>query len=129
MTLNIHIDGDRAEQLLTHRVRGYEDLVYRMFDAAPSCRYEHGGCPSCLIGCALFDAGVPLEALRELDSMDPDVPGSSSIDGVKLPEGLSITPKALAMFKAAQATQDMGYAWGVALQEAVHAGIEFGDER
>ena len=137
MSLNIFIDGARALDLLAHRVRDHEDFVYTPFkDAPPLCRYQHDGCPSCLIGASLFDAGVPVEVLESFDNfeeVDQDGVASSSaglgIHEVRLPEWLTITPKAMAIFQVAQSAQDARNSWGVALQRAIEAAAKFGPER
>jgi hypothetical protein len=136
MSFSIFIDGARALDLLAHRVRDHESLVYMPFDSPPTCRYQDKGCPSCLIGAALFDAGVPIEILQSFDNLedvDEDGVASSSagagIHEVRLPEWLTITPKAMAIFQVAQSAQDARNSWGVALQRAIEAATKFGPER
>lgn len=130
--MNIFIDGDQALDLLLHRVKDHEDYVYPRHEKAPSCRYAHDGCPSCLVGGALFDAGVPIEVLESWDNLaqdpDEDSPAGVGIEEVPLPEGLVITKKALAIFQRAQGCQDIGYAWGTAFAQAVERSRDFGPE-
>lgn len=133
MKLYIYIDGAKALELLANRVKGHEDVVYTPFETAPSCRYEFEGCPSCLIGGALFDAGVPLEALAELDRVwvdDEDGQnGGTGITEVNLPEGVTLTPQALKIFDAAQRVQDFGLTWSKALKHAEAQAPNLGVER
>lgn len=36
-------------------------------DGDPTCSYEYEGQPSCLLGKAMFECGVPIEELRRMD--------------------------------------------------------------
>lgn len=137
MASNIFIDGDRALDLLLHRVRDNENLVYNKFVEAPTCRYQDDGCPSCLIGAALFDAGVPVEVLENWDNLrpcdtDPNGVWSGAgvgIEEVPLPDGLVITKKAMVIFRRAQGDQDLGYRWADAFAGAIEASRDFGPEQ
>lgn len=98
-------------------MRGNEDFVYAHHDKAPSCRYVNraDGSPDCLIGCILFDAGVPLETLADWDLLSPTLGG---IGEVVLPKGLVITVDAMALLRAAQYVQDASGTWEEALVAA-----------
>lgn len=136
MTQNIQINADRALELLAERVRDHEEFVYTKFPDAPTCRYEHNGCPSCLVGAVLFDAGVPIEVLRSFDVFRPydEDEYSGAGKGIEelaseFPEWLQITDKALAILQRVQGRQDIGFTWANAFHEGIEAGINFGPER
>lgn len=124
--MTVKIDGARALELLTHQVRDHEDFEYKSPEGRRPgvCVYQFEGCPSCLIGKALAEAGVPLEALKHWDKRG----GSTPIAIAELPEGFEMTAKARRVFASAQATQDRGDTWGQALQAAIQAAYEFGPE-
>lgn len=134
MTYNLEIDSKKALDLLREAVKGNETFVYKYFEEAPSCRYQHEGNPSCLIGKVLNLAGVPVFELDLMDAIpEPDetdgqiVIGGSSINEVTLPEGVVLTPKAMTTLATAQSYQDLGFTWGRALQAAEKAAT-VGDE-
>jgi len=117
----IVIDAERAIELLRNRVQGNEDFVYPRLDGDLSCKYESDGCPSCLIGCVLFDTGVSVEDLKNMDLLyekmiDTDIGSLYALDN--LPSNVRITRQAVDIFSAAQSAQDTGLSWGKALEKA-----------
>jgi hypothetical protein len=143
MNLNIDIDGPRALELLVHQVRDRETFVYEkvLVDNVAACTYERCGSPSCLIGHALHEAGVPLAVLRDCDEhkynftkVPEDRPDFTFFSGTGISNldleqiGVRLTPKARAIFVAAQETQDHGLTWGEALAHAVCVSDRWGDE-
>jgi hypothetical protein len=112
------IGARRALELLTDVVDVFgPDTVYEKMVApgAPDnglgCRYEWQGSPSCLVGQALFRAGVPTEKLVEFDLRDLPARSISS-------RGVGVTPEAAQVFQAAQTVQDADGTWGEALAAA-----------
>lgn len=122
--LNIEIDRGKALTLLSGAVekRG-ADYIYPNHDQPMGCTYVTEDCtgPDCMVGQALFDAGVPMAILEELDNLgsitDRDVMDRLTAEGVIL------TPGAYNAFSAAQKRQDKGHTWGNACTAA-----EFTDE-
>ena len=69
--------------------------------------------PSCLVGHALFRAGVTVEQLAELDYAED----GSDINGV-YSDAFELVDGAELVFSAAQMAQDKGQTWGTALARA-----------
>lgn len=93
-----------------YRYRGqYEDVT---------CKYEKDGAPSCLVGVALHIAGVSVDELTAMDkSLEPGMgPHWLEENTDNLP--ISISESATMVLSQAQATQDIGYTWGEALERA-----------
>lgn len=117
----IKITRKKALKLAKERVEKNPDYVYSSRAQEPgsdglSCRYEFNGRPDCLVGCVLYDAGVPLSVLR---SWDRNAEGN--LYEVRLPAYLEITERALVFLQVAQASQDSGDRWGEAFEEAKSA--------
>lgn len=115
--LAIHIDGDRALELLRQVVAAKGASTRYELRPKPlgaTCQYAHNGCPDCLIGHALALAGVTVD---ELVDMDAD-PVRTGIAFVTLPPRLNLTESARRVFSAAQNKQDDGVSWGGALAAA-----------
>lgn len=79
-----------------------------------ACAYMWQGCPTCMVGCALHQAGVSEDELAGMDRETPTVIGV-----VKTPARLQLTAAARVVFEAAQAKQDEGLSWGAALDAAL----------
>jgi hypothetical protein len=108
------IDIGRALDLLAEAVAHCgEYFVYPpVWIRDHRCLYtDHGG-PRCLVGHALSFAGVGDDELAMLD----DLGVRELYCGGKLP--VRLTLGALAVFDAAQRSQDRGYAWGDSLDYA-----------
>jgi hypothetical protein len=114
MTEVIHIDKKKAKALLKAAVekRGPETVV-------SSCSYTEYDKdsqelqPSCMVGEALFIAGVPI---TNLDNLDGLLCISRYFgDG----EGFTLTPGARDVLDRAQSVQDARKPWGDALDEAL----------
>jgi len=114
----IVIDEDRALELLRNRIRGNEDFVYQRHE--DMCFYIYDGCPSCLIGQVLHDAGVSIE---DLSIMDGNIENGYDTDIASLylerllPDNLSLTWPAIQIFVFAQGEQDKGISWGQVLTD------------
>ncbi|WP_103529497.1 hypothetical protein [Streptomyces sp. SM12] len=76
----------------------------------PTCFYVHGEVPGCVIGHLLHRLGVPLAVLRNLEHDH----ASAVIDEVM--EG--VTDAVVLALTGAQAAQDHGNPWSVALERA-----------
>ncbi len=134
------IDATAAYALLMDVTSGRLDYRYEVrpvagWETAPEddksyyerCDYVRNGAPSCIVGHALYHAGVPTELLMILDG-DPDRVGGISafnisddrrerhLGDIEFP--VSITDGAAHVFSAAQQAQDEGISWGEALREA-----------
>lgn len=98
-----------------------EDFVYQPFaetPTTPSCRYEHDGKPSCLIGRALYRLGTPIELLSAYNK----------IGGVRtlVNEGvLDISGVAASFAALVQHEQDCGVKWGEAYTRSLGAVDEY----
>ena len=116
MTEAIEIDSAKAITLLREVVKGKEEYVYKrpVGSSGPACVYQANGEPSCVVGKALFKVGVTAD---ELDAMDR-TGVHTGINSVTLPERVSLTNDARAVFAAAQEKQDRGTEWGIALRAA-----------
>lgn len=122
----IEIDEAKALELLAAEVEeAGADYVYKADERAPNvqvkCSYVDNGCPSCLVGRALFRAGVKLESLIALDRQLEvfGEPSSVGIEEANLPEDeVSISPDALEIFAIVQEGQDLGETWGTVLDRA-----------
>lgn len=112
------IDRQQALDLLEQVVdEGGRDFVYPQ-DENGNCQYVRDGAPSCLVGKALFKAGVKMEDLIRLDEGTADTNGpvaACAMDDV-IPGVADY--EALYVFNQAQQTQDLGDTWGSALDAA-----------
>lgn len=109
-----------------------EDHVYGV--ATPVCLYaeypldeydEYGGMvdrdappvgPGCIVGHALHMAGLPLEALAQMDNYG-SITEADHREWL-VAHGIDLTPEAQQVFYAAQLYQDRGCTWGHALDNA-----------
>lgn len=80
------------------------------------CEYQKDGVPSCIVGNFLFEIGVGVETLEELDSM-PDSAISSLKDELEANE-VYLSQEVLDSLSSAQCAQDEGATWGDALKAA-----------
>ncbi|HEX2242265.1 MAG TPA: hypothetical protein VHK27_03220 [Gammaproteobacteria bacterium] len=119
----IDINYERGIQLLRQAAQGRETFVYIKSEGYGYCAYVLDGKPSCLIGCALVLAGVPIERFDE--RVNTCRISATVIDDnnqeLTVPEylGVNLTHKALMLFSAAQGKQDNGMAWGDAIYYAI----------
>lgn len=113
MSAEIQIDGARAFHLLGEAMleRG-ADYIYPLAEMG-ACVYTDDSQPSCMVGLALYRAGV---TVPELEAMD--IEGIGGIDLVTLPERVYLTPTARKVMNAAQQCQDTGETWLDALYAA-----------
>lgn len=120
--MTIELTPERALELMREVVAEYgEDYVYADTSGVQAdgnssafCVYADAEeeCPSCLVGHALFRAGVTIAELVELDeSSDPSIKHAYS-------PAFTLKGGSREVFAAAQEAQDNGAAWGVALAEA-----------
>jgi hypothetical protein len=108
----ITIDLDRAKELLEEVVKGNEDFIYAPPADENACVYQHEGKPSCVVGQALFKAGVTPEELERMDDQ-------GIIKIATLPDRVTLTDEARDYFDIAQSIQDTSRdTWGYALQAA-----------
>lgn len=117
------ITAEKALSLLEDAValKGRE-YVYEPLSTMVSatCQYTRDGEPSCGVGYALHAAGVPIEGLAILDSLQDD----TSIDSVDVRYVLRndldfiVTDEAAEVFAAFQRFQDKQRSWGESLDEA-----------
>jgi hypothetical protein len=119
----MHITMEQAHDALVWAVdqRGedYVDPAAVNFNGG-GCKYVVDGQPGCIIGMALSHLGVSLDVLIAMDDDDDPtitVGGGSVLGG----SGITLDRQALAAFKEAQAAQDVGSSWGVAVQAGLHA--------
>jgi hypothetical protein len=79
-----------------------------------SCFYERNGKPSCIMGQALFNLGVPIETLSAMDRQTGGIFSFLLTDGVSLRK----ESNTLYWLCTVQNLQDNLYAWGVAVATA-----------
>lgn len=104
-----------ALRLLEQVVAEYgADYRYGGNDEHPICTYTRNGQPSCLIGHVLHRHGISIADLIGLDEtfIVPD------IDRVWRDNPDWMSAAAAAVLDVAQAAQDSGHPWGVALRDA-----------
>lgn len=129
--MTIHIDNDKAIELLTAVVeeRG-KDFVYEPYTEGAeenhglTCFYTVDGKPSCGVGLALFNAGVPISVLAEMDNLGLDVDDESAINSsgvlaILKRNGVEITDVAANTLFGFQVMQDMERPYGMALDNAL----------
>jgi hypothetical protein len=120
------IDMGTALDLLSAAVRRRgADFVYQpVWVEEPrylTCRYADGGAPDCIVGHALAYAGIDVAVL---EAMCDDGVADLYADG-RFP--CPITLGALAVFRAAQQSQDRGCPWGEVLEHALNAAVRLVD--
>lgn len=82
------------------------------------CYYESNGEPMCIVGHALFNVGVDLRVLEEMDANIATIDSKPNLKTLEQHE-VTMTPAALKFLKSAQAVQDTGQTWGEALDWAL----------
>lgn len=124
----IEIDRERALLLLAEAVaeRGgnfvYTPTLKNENSTSPGCFYARDGEPSCGVGLAMFNAGVPIEELEKWDSDGGGYIGSVFDHYFSHPESnVDMTLEAVRVFEAFQRPQDDGAKWGDALAQAYEA--------
>jgi hypothetical protein len=117
----MNITADKAIELLREAVAGKEDFVYQSPDGDDAsnpnfyCEYAKDGCPDCLIGVCLHNAGVSVEQLEHLPA---NRVYDQEVRALLAGYGYPLEPPAVEVFGAAQAMQDSGKPWGEALADA-----------
>ena len=86
-----------------------------------TCLYANRGAPDCIVGQALAFANI---CVRDLEAMRDDAVRDLYLRG-ELP--VTLTLGALAVFRAAQQSQDRGCRWGDVLEYATDAAVRFLD--
>jgi hypothetical protein len=86
-----------------------------------TCRYANGGAPDCIVGQALAFADVGVD---EVAAMNDDGVRELYLRG-ELP--VALTLGAVALFHAAQQSQDRGCRWGEVLANATDVAVKFLD--
>lgn len=122
------IDAERALSLMERAVEKMGvDYTYPAGDPDGSintCVYVRDGEPSCLVGHALFIAGIDIDALADLDTYsETDVStlarGNEEVGQEPvLPRLAVLSGDAVEVFQTAQMDQDQGRTWGEALSHA-----------
>lgn len=117
--LNISINGDQALEALARVVAdagdGYKDPY--SLKQGMGCRYVRSGKPSCIVGRALAELGVPLQVLKNLDNtFDSTIQNGGY--GFLRGNGVLLDAYAAEAFAYAQGAQDGGDLWSVALDKA-----------
>ena len=108
----IRITATKARRLLREVVAE----AGRDYLATDMCTYVHvtGERPHCIVGRALYRAGVTLDELSDMDDRTP-----TNIDRVRMPSRVRLTWPARMVLGKAQHAQDWGHPWGKALDEAL----------
>lgn len=111
--------------------------IYQRYDGA-TCKYEHEGKPSCLVGHALVEMGFDIDFIRAMDDCNYADSGFQSVldaaeesvekdwsdrfpdtDQAQVKRFLELFDVASRQaFFEAQAMQDRGHTWGAALVSA-----------
>ncbi|WP_123788278.1 hypothetical protein [Phytoactinopolyspora halophila] len=113
--MTINIDSHYALDLLRQEVRGHEDYVYDEKENS-FCHYIKDDRPSCLIGRALHQAGVPIYVLTKLDELGA-ISQASTVEHLAV-NHVHMTAEAQRVFSVAQDLQDADRPWGNALAAA-----------
>ncbi len=123
--MNKHITLLKMKNAIKRVMKGKLKFIY---DSEHGCFYIKDGCPSCLIGCALHNIGIPKTVLYQLDiGGQYKLPLYVSEDGFKQILALnrwSIDHRALKFATAVQNAQDSGKPW----KQCYKIGLEFLDE-
>lgn len=81
------------------------------YDTLSGCDYVRDGEPSCIVGCVLAAAGVPLDKLHQYEGTS----ASMVVDAVAPHEWAD--PDIRSALELAQESQDSGRPWGEALED------------
>lgn len=87
----------------------YLSPIYEQY-TPEGCRYAYEGCPSCGVGQALFDLGMPIETLESLDQLNA---GNSISARLLYRDFDEISMEASRVFCEFQTMQDQGISYGV----------------
>jgi hypothetical protein len=118
------IDRDTALRLLEKQVEeAGPDYVYQTPDSSQVCKYVVNGQPSCLIGRALVDYGVPVSVIAAWDAPTKTIGMAYSAYAADF-----LTYESAAVFEAAQDKQDSNESWGSALAAARIMALELAEE-
>lgn len=127
--------SDIGQQLISIvRAKAAEnpDFIYMPPGGADdSCVYVHKGCPSCLLGHGLWDAGLIDASFERLRSDAPSVlsrANEEGFDNVVEILGLALDPVELVWLEAAQSAQDDQKTWARAVELADEAVKEYLDD-
>ena len=111
-----NISYEELFDAIKKRVDERPDFVY----PAGDCKYQKDGEPSCLIGCALFDLGVPISNLSRLDQHNNNTGKAAEfINNFDIPD-FRFEQRALALAGRVQSNQDSRYSWREALRDAIY---------
>lgn len=110
--MTIKITGKQAIKLLDAVVEEQGG------DTKAMCAYTRRGKPVCLVGHALYKAGVLIEGLEGLDTLTDGSLVEISDEQLADIAGVKLTKKARHVFEDAQATQDNNQPWGEAVEVA-----------
>jgi hypothetical protein len=113
----------KAVELLDRALeeKGAEYIYPRHRKGDLYCVYEHNNAPSCIVGYALSYVGLTPADLNALDQTGKQAGGSpiwNLTDILKANYGIVITEGASVVLSKAQAVQDFGHQWGVAVYRA-----------
>lgn len=128
----IRINRARALELLEAVVAETgEDFTYGLPGDDKSCLYAYDGAPSCMVGRALYKAGVTVDQLSDLDSHDDTGIYELHAGGYEEDESylgqdanVVLTEGALDVFALAQLQQDFGHKYGEVIESARKASPE-----
>lgn len=117
------VNANMAIGALIRVVAGNESRVYQPVSVwnpdacnyTTMCVYQDNGKPSCGVGCGLFELGMPIELLIQMDGSGVQ----TAINSVAMPNGWFLTSFARQIFSGFQTMQDRnGFTWGEALERA-----------
>lgn len=102
-----------------------EDYVYPPAQSGDNCRYVIDDKPSCLVGIVLARLGVPITHLKAGDASEGHF-GATADDLIPRLQWAGVVnfeePRKVAhALRQAQYSQDLGYSWGIALENYENA--------
>lgn len=86
-------------------------------DTRRGCRYVINGRPFCIDGCAFFELGIDIDALKKMDEKNSSVSTLWHAGNGRIAH-LQFTYAAMMVLQRAQMEQDSGYEWQTALNRA-----------
>lgn len=127
--------GEQLISIVRAKAAESPDFRYRSpLGADASCVYVYNGCPSCLLGHALWDAGLIDTSFEHLQTEKYPRPGLSGwanedgFDEVAEILGLELDPVEQVWLEAAQSAQDDQKTWGRSVELADEAVKEWLDD-
>lgn len=105
------------------------DYVYkRDADVSRMCVYMLDGQPSCLVGHAFIELGIPAEVVAEGGpGYDNDQPANEVSVVDRLPD-IPMSDDTLAIFSAAQTLQDRGMPWHQVTASVLDGGVRLNED-